>query len=195
MLNPSSIEGGGCGCGGSVPLLHPEPGRDTQPHCLCQGMVGGDPRGIAKDDVGCDFQRPNLRNDIIIEVPAREEKLDRVRTPKTHPKAHQTLRAALCPSAHPLQCSLAHRGSEILGHLDKDNGVRWDPVGAPLPSPGSHHPQVPVLALPEWQLVPRWVAGPGHLLRHMSSRKMLRPVRRCCISRSTHCTHRQCSDV
>lgn len=139
----------------SEPLSHSEPGRDTQPHCLWQRMVGGDPRGIAKDDVGRDLQCPNLRNDVIIEVPAREKKLDRVRTPKTHPKAHQTLRTALCPSAHPLQSLLAHRGSEVLGHLYKDNRFRWDPGSAPLPSPRSNHPQVPVLSLSEGQLVPR----------------------------------------
>lgn len=130
--------------------------------------MGGDPRGIAKDDVGRDLQHPNLRDDVIIEVPAREEKLDRERTcapTKTHPKAHQTLRAALCPSAHPLQRVLAHRGSEVLGHLDKDSGFRWDPGGAPLPAPRSHHQQAPVLALPEWQLVPGgwqgWVTSCG----------------------------------
>lgn len=74
---------------GSEPLPRPEPGRETQPRCLCQGMVGGDPRGIAKDDVGRDLQRPNLRDDVVVEVPAREEKLDRVRTcppPKPTPK-------------------------------------------------------------------------------------------------------------
>lgn len=43
---------------------------------------------------------------------------------KTHPKAYETWRAALCPSAHPLQHLLAHRGSEVLGNLHKDNGFR-----------------------------------------------------------------------
>lgn len=38
------------------------------------GVVGEYSRGIAKDNVGCDFQCPNLRNYVIIEVPAREEK-------------------------------------------------------------------------------------------------------------------------
>lgn len=32
----------------------------------------GDPRGVAKDDVGRHLQRPDLREDVIIEVPARE---------------------------------------------------------------------------------------------------------------------------
>lgn len=50
------------------PLQH-QGWRDTG-----MGVVGEYSRGIAKDNVGCDFQCPNLRNYVIIEVPAREEK-------------------------------------------------------------------------------------------------------------------------
>ena len=101
----------------------------------------GDPRGIAEDNVGRHLQRPNLREDVVIEVPAREELLRTV----------------------------GPRGG------DTQKSHRWDTWGPLIRAPISG----------------MW----GHLLRHMSSRKMLRPVRRCCMRCSTCCTHRQWADV
>lgn len=98
----------------------------------------GDPRGVAEDDVGRHFQRPDLREDVIIEVPVRKE----------------LLRAVVVT---PKKATGGTRGDPSLHALI---GGTWD-----------------------------------HLLRHMSSRKMLRPVRRCCMRCSTCCTHRQWAEV
>lgn len=79
-------------------------GGRLSPTACARGWRGGDPRGIAEDDVGCDLQRPDLWDDVIVEVPAREVLLGRAGTChplKTHPKAPQTPGAAPCPSAHP----------------------------------------------------------------------------------------------
>lgn len=101
----------------------------------------GDPRGVTEDDVGRHLQRPNLRDDVVIEVPAREELLGAVGPRGAAPK-------------------------RATGGMGGDPSLRA-PIGG------------------------AW----GHLLRHMSSRKMLRPVRRCCMRCSTCCTHRQWAEV
>lgn len=79
-------------------------GRRLSPTAHAGRWRRGDPRGVAEDDVGRDLQRPNLWDDVVVEVPAREVLLGRGRIchlAKTHPKAPQTAGAAPCPSAHP----------------------------------------------------------------------------------------------
>lgn len=103
-------------------MVGAEPRPCSEPRCPCWGWRGGDARGVAEDDVGRDLQRPDLRDDVVVEVPAREVLLGRAGSccpPRAHLKAPQTLGLPRAPlPAHRGICWL-NCGSEALGHPDE----------------------------------------------------------------------------